>query len=225
MWRTTLGPTIPAQRKVLKQNKPTIVPLPEIYQSNDNPPSHSLQQFISRLPRWHQRLLSHFRQDATDIQVWRAFRSRRRITIASDGGLKHGIGTYGWKIVDRANNPLFSGSGPVDGPHDIGNSTRSELGGLTAPLMLCISLARFWGLAHRCRYKWLTDSKAAISRVEFITRNSYTPRTYPDDLDYITAIHEIHKSLGGRRLRKIKWIKGHQDDDNDYDITMTQITK
>jgi hypothetical protein len=219
LWRIKLGPTIPAERQIMTKNKPTIVPLPESRNPDDpSTTSTTLPQFISQLPRWHRRLLSHFQQDATDVQVWRAFRSRRKITIASDGGLKHGIGTFGWKINDRTNTTLFSGSGPVDGPHDIGNSTRSELGGLTAPLMLCISLARFWGLAHRCRYKWLTDSKAAISRVSFITRHSYKPRQYPEDLDYITAIQEIHKSLGGRRLRQIKWIKeGHQDDQHDYE--------
>lgn len=59
------------------------------------------------------------------------------MTIASDGGLKHGIGTMGWKIVSQNGTPLFSGSGPIDGPHDVANSTRSELGGITAPLLLC----------------------------------------------------------------------------------------
>ena len=56
--------------------------------------------------------------------------------MGSDGGLKDRIATFGWKkIVAKgtrtANNiPLFDGSGPVDGPHDITHSTRSELGGL-----------------------------------------------------------------------------------------------
>jgi hypothetical protein len=45
--------------------------------------------------------------------------TRQRITIASDGGLKHQMGTQGCKIVSRQGYPLFSGSGPVDGPFDI----------------------------------------------------------------------------------------------------------
>jgi hypothetical protein len=105
----------------------------------------------------------------------------------------------------------------VDGPYDISHSTRSELGGLTAPLLLVTSLAKFWGLQHKCRYKWLTDSKAAISKVTLITNpNPSSPRRYPDDVDYVTAIKELHKSLGGRRLRPT-WIKGHQDEDTEYD--------
>jgi hypothetical protein len=163
-------------------------------------------------------MLSHFTQEATDVQVWRTFRSRRRITsIASDGGLKHQVGTFGWKIVDRFSTTLFSGSGPIDGPADIGHSTRSELGGLTAPLLFCVSLSKFWCLAHRCRYTWLTNSRAAISKVTVITQKSYESSRYPDDVDYITAIRELHRSLGGRRLRRLKWVKGHQDQDKDYD--------
>jgi len=84
------------------------------------------------------------------------------ITIASDGGLKQQVGTFGWKIVNRSCVILFQGSGPVDGLADIvGHSTQSELGGLSAPFLLCVSLSKFWGLEHKYRYPWLTDSKAA----------------------------------------------------------------
>jgi hypothetical protein len=41
----------------------------------------------------------------------------QRVTIASDGGLRHGIGTLGCKIVDRHGNSHFPGSGPVDVGH------------------------------------------------------------------------------------------------------------
>ena len=152
----------------------------------------------------------------TDLQIWRAFRSRQRITIASDGGLKDRRGTHGWKIVSRSGQMLFSGSGPVDDPIDISHSTRSELGGLTAPLLLVMSLAKFWGIHHKCRYRWLTDSKAAISKVTVVTTTKYIPRRYPDDVDFITAIKELHTTLGGRKL-KTTWIKGHQDEDKTYD--------
>jgi ribonuclease HI len=178
--------------------------------------SASLKEYIYCLPQWHRRLLSQWKQEATDLQIWRSFRSRQRITIASDGGLKHRMGTQGWKIVSRSQHTLFSGSGPVDGPFDISHSTRSELGGLTAPLLLVQSLAKFWGLNHKCRYRWLTDSKAAISRVTIITTPNFSPRRYPDDVDYVTAIRELHRSLGGRKLRPM-WIKGHQDEDKSYD--------
>jgi hypothetical protein len=178
--------------------------------------AHDLPAYLSQLPRWHKRLLSNYQQEASDAQVWKAFRSRRRITIASDGGLRHKLGTFGWKIVDKHGITLFSGSGPVDGPLDIANSTRAELGGLTAPLLLCASLARYWGLTHRCKYIWSTDSQAAISKVTFITRTTNQPRQYPNEVDYVTAIKELHKSLKGRQL-KCHWVKGHQDASTPYE--------
>jgi ribonuclease HI len=82
--------------------------------------------------------------------------------------------------------------------------------------VLCASLARFWGMSHRCRYKWLTDSKAAISKVTFIIQSSSRPRRYPDNIDLDTAIRELHQSLGGRKM-KIKWVRGHQDDRTPYE--------
>ena len=131
------------------------------------------------------------------------------------------VGTFGWKIVTGQRSAaaeittLFEGSGPVDGPRDIANSTRSELGGLVAPLLLCSSLAKFWGLRHKCRLRWLTDSKAAISRVEFITQHNHQPtRRVPNDIDYVTAIRSLHKSLGLKF--KPEWVKGHQDDRVEY---------
>jgi hypothetical protein len=117
--------------------------------------------------------------------------------IASDGGLRHKIGTFGWKIVNKQGITLFSGSGPIDGPSDIANSTRSELGGLTTPLLLCALLARYWGLSHQCKYIWSTDSQAAISKVTFITRRSHKLRQYPNEVDYVTAIQELNHSLSG----------------------------
>ena len=97
-------------------------------------------------------MLTTMSQAASDILIWRAFRSRRCITIASDGGLCKRLGTFGWKIVtiDKLTDTffvtLYEGSGPVDGPQDIANSTRSKFGGLVAPLLLCTSLAAYWGL-------------------------------------------------------------------------------
>ena len=202
-WKSQLGLSAPQQRP-----QPIGHPrVDEPAQKGSGQAHTSLSEYIGRLPRWHKRLLTQWTQDATDLQIWRAFRSRQRITIASDGGLKDRRGTHGWKIVSRSGHTLFSGSGPVDGPLDISHSTRSELGGLTAPLLLVTSLAKFWGIHHKCRYRWLTDSKAAISKVTVVTTTKYIPRRYPDDVDFITAIKELHTTLGGRKL-KTQWIKG-----------------
>ena len=171
----------------------------------------SLQSYLSSLPPWYKRLLHTYKQQVTDLTIWRHFRSKKKIIIVSDGGLARGIGTFGWKIVGSNNETLFAGAGPIDGPSEIGSSTRSELGGFAAPLLLVVSLARLWGLKHKCRYRWLVDSKAAISQVRITTRVSHQLRRAPDNSDYLMVIRALRRELG-RPIENV-WVKGHQDTD------------
>ncbi|KAI2499475.1 hypothetical protein MHU86_14995 [Fragilaria crotonensis] len=174
----------------------------------------SLSAYLQSLSTWYQRLLSHYVQDATDLDIWRTFRSRRRITIATDGSLLPSAETFGWKITTSQHTVLFHGSGPIDGPIEIGSSTRSKLGGFTAPLLLVTILARYWGLRHRCKFRWLVDSRIAINRVTFVTRKDHRPTRQPDNNDYLAVIQELHAEL--RRPIRAVWIKSHQDDSKDY---------
>ena len=110
----------------------------------------TIKDFIRQLPRPQRRLLAYHRQLVPDVAVWREFRSKRRILIASDGGLKGRFDTFGWTISSKG-IVLFEGAGPVDGPFDLLHSTWCELGGFAAPLLLLATIGDFWGLQHRCR--------------------------------------------------------------------------
>jgi hypothetical protein len=48
------------------------------------------------LTRTEQRLLDGLVQVATDLKIWRAFRSKARLHLASDGGLGDNSATHGW---------------------------------------------------------------------------------------------------------------------------------
>jgi hypothetical protein len=175
---------------------------------------NSLQEYLCSLGKWYQRLLSEYHQEATDNQVWSAFRSKRWIDVASDGGLNDTTGTFGWKIYDTKRElVLFRGSGPVDGPPEVNSSTRSELGGYAAPLFLITIISRFWGLRHRCKFYWVVDSKSAIVKVKLYSGKEDN-HPYPDNSDYISLIRELQREL--RRPIKSIWVKGHQDDSQDY---------
>jgi ribonuclease HI len=52
--------------------------------------------------------------------------------------------------------------------------------------------------------------------VEFITQLSNKPSKAPEDINYVTAIRELQKSLG--RQVKPQWVKGHQDDQTEYEM-------
>jgi hypothetical protein len=187
-------------------------------ESSENPSPTTyptLRQYIATLPAWYRRLLHHFEQLSSDLIIWRTFRSRQRMIIASDGSLLPTAGTFGWKITTSKHISLYHGSGPIDGPIDTGSSTRSELGGFTAPLLLITLLARHWGLRHRCKFRWLVDSKIAINRVTFIVSKDHRPKKQPDHSDYLTVIRDLHKEL--RRPLKSQWIKAHQDEKTTYE--------
>jgi hypothetical protein len=127
-----------------------------------------------------------------------------------------GVGTFGWRIIGLDNATLYEGAGPIDGPTEEGSSTRSELGRLTAPMFLVVCLAQLWGLKHRCRFRWMVDSKAAISQVLTIaTRVSHRLCRAPNKSDYLMLIRALHKELG-KPLESV-WVKGHQDEGEQYD--------
>lgn len=231
-WQKYLSENYLRYRRVWNQKLGPIQPNTwqnfEAYQHHQNitmdDPSHrrtnDLKTYIANLPTWHRRLLKQYTQIATDEQVRRAFRYKgRTIDIASDGGLSNGIGTFGWKMVTTCKSTdvvLFQGSGPIDGPSEVGSSTRSELGGFTAPILLAVAIARHWELRHRCKFRWYTDSKTAMSKVRIYTsRRQKVTTKFPEHSDYITTIKEMVKEL--RRPIALHWVKGHQDDDKEYD--------
>jgi hypothetical protein len=120
-----------------------------------------LASYLTTLPRTQRRMVSDVVQVADDVQIWRAFRSKERLYIASDGGLHGRQGTFGW-VLTSSKNVLFKCGGPVDGPHDTANSTRSELCGIASSFLLIASVARNWGLRHRCSFRCITDSRSAL---------------------------------------------------------------
>ena len=69
----------------------------------------------SCLSRTERRLLDGLDQVASDLCIWRAFRSKSRLHLASDGGLGDTSATHGW-VLSTGTDILYKCSGPVDGP-------------------------------------------------------------------------------------------------------------
>ena len=195
--------------KVIPLGPPTLTPtLPP-------PPTFSdIFSYIANLrSQTERRLLDGLVQQATDDQVFRAFRSKARLYIASDGGLTPTSATHGWVLSTRT-RVLFTCSGPVDGPFDTNSSTRSELGGCASSLLLLASLSKVWGLRHSCSFKWYTDSQSAISRFNKHCRRQRSIRM-PPDADLLSIISASLRDL--RRPFRPKWIKAHQDNVSSYE--------
>jgi hypothetical protein len=184
------------------------VELPEHPHNPETGSTMSLMEEISTLPRTQRRMVADVKQVATDLQIWRAFRSHDRLYIASDGGLLGHEGTFGWILV-TSNHELFRCGGPVDGPFDAASSTRSELCGYASSLLLIAAVARNWGLRHRCSFRWLTDSRSALSKVYKTNRRGCAASRQTFDSDLLSLIRLLLIEI--RRIVTFKWVKGHQD--------------
>ena len=190
---------------------PSSTPPPEAAAISIIPTSDQLFAYLSTLPKYHRRLMDDLQQKATDDQIWKAFQSRRRLHVATDGGLLHATGTHGWVISTRS-KVLFTCAGPVDGPFDTASSTRSELAGCASATYFVSCLSRFWGVKHKCRFLWYCDSKAAISRIRrHASRSSYCTRL-PHDADLLAIIRHSKQNI--RASFTSVWVKGHQDSRN-----------
>lgn len=103
---------------------------------------------------------------SSEEDVWNASREKKKLTIATDGGLKDTRATFGWTLSTAENITLNEGLGQVNGPRDLANSSRCEIVGLVAPLLLLALLAKQWGTRFQCKVQWVCDSKSAILNLQ-----------------------------------------------------------
>jgi hypothetical protein len=178
-WKRALGPSTPKAKSL-----------------RDNTFHHpTLQQHLKSLPLWHSHLLYNHQQISTDIEVWQMFRSQKWLTIVSKGILWEEAGTFGWKLTMPTHKVLFHGYGPVDGTNKTESCIRSKIGGHTAPFLLVRTLARHWGLRHRCKLRWLAESKAVFNQGWMVIQKDLSPTKQPDNSDYPSTIKDLFCKL------------------------------
>lgn len=172
--------------------------------------SVSIKDHIKHLPRTERRMVEALELISDKPSGVDFFQSKKLVTIASDGGLQGTQGTFGW-VVARKSKVVLRCSGPVDGSRDTASSTRSELWGYASSLLSLALVSRVWKCKYRCRFRWLVDSTAAISRVRKYLQWGHLKRgRQPPDVDILSIIWKYYKELG-KKIR-ITWIKAHQDD-------------
>jgi hypothetical protein len=188
-------------------------------------PRLTLKASIRQMVPYQRRLLAHVQQKVTDAEVLEACKTSDVLTFATDGGLKDTRGTFGWLISSSNHVVLFEGAGPVDGPFDSSSSTRSELGGFAAVLLFYRLLRSMWEPNPKCTYRWLCDSKAAISNTQKVTDPTRIPSGQPNNADYLSIIKDHMLEL--ENPIDSVWVKGHQtrsvtstDPSSDQDIRL-----
>ena len=184
--------------------------VPSLDESFPSPSSSrpNLKSALRQLPIYHRRMLNHVKQNVSDVEAWEACNTEDPLTFATDGGLKGTRGTFGWIISSSTKVVLFEGAGPVDGPFDSASSTRSELGGFAAVLLFYQVLRSQWASLPPCTYRWVCDSKAAISNTSKATDSNRITTGQPNNADYLGIIKEQMQLL--EQPIEPVWVKGHQ---------------
>ena len=103
----------------------------------------TLSSFIAAIPPFFRRLLHHHEQIASDKVLWRAFRSKSRLEIVTDGSLATNIGTFGWRLLRPPPIP-FSSRAPAPSTAR-SNSLRPPEANSEASLLLSSWLLLFLG--------------------------------------------------------------------------------
>ena len=96
----------------------------------------------------------------------------------------------------------------MDGPYEAANSTRSELGGFAAAMVFYGLLLATWKNTPICSYRWVCDSKAALSNVSKVTDPDRMITKQPNHADYIGLIKETVQQLP-TQIEHV-WVKGHR---------------
>ena len=181
--------------------------LPPTPRGDETPPSKDIATHIDTLPSHARRLLTVVNQIASTEDITSTCESPSTLTIASDGGLKGTCGTFGWQLSTSTNQVLFEGAGPIDGPFDTNSSTRCEIGGYAAALLLLSMLHKTTSFHLDTSLRWVTDSKPAISNVTKSTQ-TLPSKTQRGSADYLAMIRESYAKLPF--VPSSVWVKGHQ---------------
>jgi hypothetical protein len=127
----------------------------------------SWHNYIQSLPTESECLLAMVNETpgATKALTRALGKHHSTLHTATDGSLKHGMGTFGWKIIDGYLQELFEGAGPVDSITELASSTRSELYGIGAILEFLHRFSKYHQITihSSIRVRILCDSESAIT--------------------------------------------------------------
>jgi hypothetical protein len=111
-------------------------------------------------------------------------------------------------------NVLIRGAGPVDGVPSVLSSTRAELFGIAAPILLLFHFMKFHQIESKSKCVKSIDNRAAISWVNQTQHKQSHQQRYSNDIDIVTVIIDTMKESTLRH--QLRWVKAHQDDKKPY---------
>lgn len=134
------------------------------------------------------------------------------IIICSDGSSTAAGGSFGFIIATKQGQRIARGKGPAPGAHS--NSFRSESYGVLAALRWLYNKSRVITTNTRHIIHHYLDNKSVIRRIEALGQKQH-PVANDQLRSEQDVINEILSTLHALPFQiNLKWIKGHQDNDN-----------
>ena len=178
----------------------------------------SFKGFIATLEPWERDLLSKWEinEDAMcSLQEALISKEKIQILFVSDGGSKEHYGSFGW-LIGTATEILARGRGTARGfPMQ---SFRAEAYGRLAVFRFILRFIEFYGLckSNKCRIRTYCDNSGMLVKEEQRIQREWDEVTFwkEGDSDVIDLLAKTREDLP--RI-STEHIKGHQDDDMEYD--------
>jgi hypothetical protein len=188
-------------------------PAPTGEDSPANPsPAQTFEMLLNtRLPAWEKRILTN----VTELDDMRSRLGTTEITMACDGSVIEGNGSFGWAIGSESTT-YWEGNGPADGSPLCMSSQRAELTGMLAGLRFLHHFALFHNITHCSRPVVIVcDNKSAIGYATPPHSPTSAIQSNSPDYDLTRSIHDTITLLPFKV--ELKWVKGHQDSKKPFD--------
>ena len=188
----------------------------------------TMDDYLQKVPPYRSEVIGHYsimEEEKPIQQDW--LEGNITITTATDGGLKHGIGSHSFLLYINGSETAFVSGGNVEEPrYNSITSTREELLGILGIIYIIDGMISMWGKPKvPVTVKMVIDSKAAIQ----IRQRS--DGEYLDDnikmlaeMDIESEILNVVGSMEYVQLQYI-WIESHSNRDDSIDSYHWRINK
>ena len=172
-----------------------------------SPPTTFHEYIQHKLPS-QQTLFQQMRFFLSDTQLHEQLHNHPSALLVTDGGCKHGKGSFGWKFAINS-IIVAEGCGPAEGSPHLMSSFRAEGYGLYIASVLALCAMHYFELQTSFQWNFHFDNQSMIDRQD-LHQKTITPMFFPLASDYDVTLL-IHQNLS-QLSHTLNHVKGHQDD-------------
>jgi hypothetical protein len=185
---------------------------PEVI-AQQTPDKSQWDGILESIPQWERHIIEGYKLSGTEQQalIEKLENPKECIMIVSDGGVKDGMGSFGWVLAAEGEPILVKGSGQVWG--NPMTSYRAEAFGKLAWICFLNRFIQLTKVKVNCMIKTYCDNESVIKHTRFEKRHTSSGSTLRADWDVLRtiAIEQAKLRIEAEQLKEGVHVKGHQD--------------